>query len=81
MFKEHSWKKSLLIRLKISEIRYGLWEKELENKASEVINALKKAQRPVFVAGHGIRIAQSQNFFINLIEKMEIPTVTTFNGF
>ena len=55
--------------------------KELDNKVSEVINALKTAQRPVFVAGHGIRIARSEKLFINFIEKMGIPTVTTFNGF
>jgi len=55
--------------------------KKLDNKVSEVINALKSAQRPVFVAGNGIRIAQSEKLFVNFIEKMGIPTVTTFNGF
>ena len=64
-------------------IKKPIWlvGKELDNKVPEVINALKNAQRPVFVAGNGIRIAQSEKLFVNFIEKMGIPTVTTFNGF
>jgi acetolactate synthase-1/2/3 large subunit len=55
--------------------------KELDNKVSEVINTLKSAKRPVFVAGHGIRISGSQKLFINTAKKLGIPIVTTFNGF
>jgi acetolactate synthase-1/2/3 large subunit len=54
---------------------------ELDHKVSEVIDALKSAERPVFVAGHGIRIAGSKKTFLELAEKLGIPIVTTFNGF
>lgn len=54
---------------------------ELERKCLKVINALKNAERPVFVAGHGIRIANAKKAFLYLAEKLGIPIVSTFNGF
>lgn len=46
-----------------------------------IIEKLESAKRPVIVAGHGIRLAgQVQNFY-QLLKKLEIPVVTTFNGF
>lgn len=42
---------------------------------------LAKAERPVLIAGHGIRIAGAVSAFRTLIEKLEIPVLTTFNGF
>lgn len=54
---------------------------ELEGKCLKVVNALKNAERPVFVAGHGIRIANAKKTFLYLAEKLGIPVVSTFNGF
>lgn len=54
---------------------------ELEEKSIEVIHALENAERPVFVAGHGIRIANAKRTFLSLAEKLGIPVVSTFNGF
>ncbi|MCR9011313.1 thiamine pyrophosphate-binding protein [Gabonibacter chumensis] len=41
---------------------------------------LEKAERPVFVAGHGIKIAKAADRFRALAEKFHIPVLTTFNG-
>lgn len=38
-------------------------------------------KRPLLVAGHGIRLAGALNLFYKLLEKLNIPVVTTFNGF
>ncbi|MDD5449037.1 MAG: thiamine pyrophosphate-binding protein [Candidatus Omnitrophica bacterium] len=46
-----------------------------------VIKELKKAKRPLFIAGHGIRIAKAKKEFLKLVELLDIPVVTTFNGF
>lgn len=46
-----------------------------------VIKELKKAKRPLFIAGHGIRISNAQKQFLKLVERLDIPVVTTFNGF
>ena len=42
-----------------------------------VRHTLKHSKRPLLVAGHGIRIAKAQEELL----KLELPLVTTFNGF
>ncbi|MFC4767262.1 thiamine pyrophosphate-binding protein [Effusibacillus consociatus] len=50
-------------------------------QASETIKLLQNAKRPVFLAGHGIRIAGAQELFLDLVNQMKIPVVSSFNGF
>lgn len=50
-------------------------------KIDYVIKSLKKAKRPLIVAGHGIRLSDQIENFNKFIEKANIPVVTTFNGF
>jgi acetolactate synthase I/II/III large subunit len=52
-----------------------------ELKINEVLEKLNAAQRPLIIAGHGIRLAQQESTFYKLLEKCKIPVVTTFNGF
>lgn len=54
---------------------------EADCKISEIIEKLKTAKRPLIIAGHGIRLSGQKNIFLNLLEKVKIPVVTTFNGF
>jgi acetolactate synthase I/II/III large subunit len=49
--------------------------------AAEVARLLAAARAPLFVAGHGIRLAGAIQRFRALAERLEIPVVTTFNGF
>lgn len=49
-------------------------------KINEVINKLNESKRPVIVAGHGIRLSQTENAFNNLLKNLNIPVLTTFNG-
>lgn len=56
-------------------------DRVLNLKTSDVMQALKSAKRPLIVAGHGIRLANAQAEFAELLKKLEIPVVTTFNGF
>lgn len=50
-------------------------------KIDEVINQLAKAQRPLIIAGQGIRLSKQEKIFYELLKKLNIPVVTTFNGF
>lgn len=50
-------------------------------KIAEVVDELKKAKRPVVIAGHGIRIAGAKKEFLKLVKSTNIPVLTTFNGF
>jgi len=55
---------------------------EVEDKTiSAVIKELQKAKRPLLIAGHGIRISKAKEQFLELVNLLDIPVVTTFNGF
>lgn len=47
----------------------------------KVIQLLKKSKKPLIIAGHGITIANAKNEFLKLVTQLNIPVVTTFNGF
>ncbi len=42
---------------------------------------IKKAKRPVLIAGWGIRLADAEAEFAEFLDKIDIPVVSTFNGF
>ena len=51
-----------------------------ESDLSEIERLLKKAERPVVYAGAGIALGRARNDFLQFIEKMQIPVLTTWNG-
>ncbi|HBH17997.1 MAG TPA: hypothetical protein DDX14_03500, partial [Cyanobacteria bacterium UBA9579] len=63
---------------KEDEIDFNL--DKIGSQISEVIKDLKTAKRPVFIAGHGIRIAKAEELFLDIAKKTGIPVVTSFNG-
>lgn len=46
-----------------------------------VLDILKKSERPVMLAGQGIRIAGAQKLFLDTIESLGIPVISSFCGF
>ncbi|GHU12757.1 acetolactate synthase [Alphaproteobacteria bacterium] len=48
---------------------------------SDVVEKLNVAIRPLIVCGHGVRLSQMDGKFRALLEKVNIPVVTTLNGF
>ncbi len=48
--------------------------------AREVLAKLKEAERPVILAGSGIRLSGQHEAFLKLADKLGIPVVTSFNG-
>ena len=65
----------------MSEDKIKFDKNDIRLKVLQTIEFLKKAERPVFLAGHGIRIAGAQSLFLEIVEKMGIPVVSSFNGF
>lgn len=53
----------------------------LEEMLPRVLELFENAERPLLVAGHGIRLAGGQSDFYQLVEQTGLPVVTTFNGF
>jgi acetolactate synthase-1/2/3 large subunit len=45
-----------------------------------VIDALEQSQRPLVVAGDGIRQSRTVNYFVRFVEKYKLPFVTTYGG-
>lgn len=46
----------------------------------ETLALLQKSQRPLILAGHGIRLSGGAEKFRKLVEKLAIPVVTTWNA-
>lgn len=53
----------------------------LKENITKVIDLLSVSQRPVIVAGHGIRLSNTLEIFYKLIDKLKIPVLSTLNGF
>lgn len=49
-------------------------------KIAEIISLLTNARRPIMVAGAGIHLANCEDAFGELVEKLGIPIVTTWNA-
>jgi len=61
----------------------ALSESPLNNLSCEIEqlqNLLKQAKRPLLLAGHGVRLAGGSKIFRKLVEKFNIPVVTTWNA-
>lgn len=46
----------------------------------EVIEKIKQAERPVILAGSGIRISGAYDTFLQLLDKLQIPVTTAWNA-
>lgn len=45
-----------------------------------VFDLIKNSQRPLIVAGHGVRVSNAAEVFRHLVETFQIPAVLTWNG-
>jgi len=48
----------------------------IKEQIKKVIDLIKKAKRPVIIAGQGIRLSEGVDLFYRLISKLKIPVVT-----
>jgi len=54
------------------------FEQNYDLKIKEVIKALKKAKRPVIIAGNGIALSGAVSEFRALVRRLNIPVIGTF---
>lgn len=54
---------------------------DIDKEIDTLQEMLKSSERPLIIAGHGITISKSKDEFLKLVEKLNIPVVTTMNGF
>jgi acetolactate synthase I/II/III large subunit len=55
-------------------------ENDLSANVEQCIQMLKEAERPVLISGYGIRLAKGEAEFIQLIEKLGIPVITSWTS-
>lgn len=53
---------------------------DLAEKVAEVVKLLESARRPLVHVGQGVRIAQAEEEFFNLVEQYRLPFVTARNA-
>ena len=51
-----------------------------ESFTSVILNKIEQANRPVLLAGTGIRLSKAYDEFLTLIERLQIPVVTAWNA-
>lgn len=49
-----------------------------DNCIEKVLELLKESKRPVIIAGNGITLSDANEDFLNLIDKLNIPVISTF---
>ena len=54
---------------------------DLDSQIDIVMNLLKKSDRPVIIAGNGIKLSGAVKEFRILIDKLKIPVIGTFAGY
>lgn len=54
---------------------------DISKELQELKALFADSKRPVIIAGHGIRLSDGIKQFLRLVEKLNIPVVTTMNGF
>jgi acetolactate synthase I/II/III large subunit len=52
----------------------------LTKQVSDVIDLINKSERPILLAGNGIRLAGAEKEFIYLVAQLNIPILTTWLG-
>lgn len=53
---------------------------DLSTQISQLKTLLQQAQRPVLMAGHGIRLAGAAKLFQQVVEQLGVPVVATWNA-
>lgn len=52
----------------------------LQNAVKKIIRFLNKSERPVIIAGDGIKIAKSKDLFLEIIRKLDVPVIPTWKA-
>lgn len=61
-----------------SQLQPHLDRKEFKKQAAKAVKLLNESQRPVILAGNGIRLANALGDFLDLIKYLKVPVLTTW---
>jgi acetolactate synthase-1/2/3 large subunit len=52
----------------------------VKNAVKKIIKLLNNSERPVIIAGDGIKISKSKDLFLDIIKKLDIPVIPTWKA-
>ncbi len=52
----------------------------IKNAVKKIIRFLNNSERPVIIAGDGIKISNSKDLFLDIIKKLDIPVIPTWKA-
>lgn len=55
-------------------------KKNLSGQIQEVVRLLRETKRPVILGGAGVKRARARKEFLELVEKLRFPVLTTYSG-
>lgn len=53
---------------------------QMQHQVAELLGRIRRADRPVLLAGHGIRLAGAADLFLDLVDRLNIPILTAICG-
>lgn len=56
-------------------------EVDIVNHIELIIESLKSSKKPIIIAGNGIKLSKSEDIFRRLVDKLDIPVLTTWSSF
>ncbi len=67
-----------LVAFNADEIKQEDIKHLLNPQVAECIDMIKKASRPVLICGYGIRLAKGEKEFLQLVERLRIPVISSW---
>ena len=61
-------------------INRDLASSDLRNDVARVLEVLANSRRPVLLAGNGVRVSGAQEDFLRLVDRLNVPVLTTWMG-
>jgi acetolactate synthase-1/2/3 large subunit len=52
----------------------------IKNSVKKIVRLLNNSERPVIIAGDGIKISKSKELFLDIIKKLDIPVIPTWKA-
>lgn len=53
-------------------------KKEISEETAKVAGLLQEAQKPLFIAGNGIKLSNAADIFYKVLERLKVPVLTTW---
>ena len=69
-----------LVEFRIPSVSKDEKRNLLKRQVAETLKLLSDAERPVMLVGHGVRLANALSEFAMLIDRLQIPILTTWNA-